>query len=144
MRYQIDKNDAGITSVLFRFDNSGDCFITFITENAIHNIPFGLDKWLYGITDRTLSFSRSVYSNTMGITPVNTAGICTWKDKDQLSAYYLSMFNAGASENFLFTFDGDRLRMEIKAPEMPPRPGLPGMQQQAPENIILNGTKITN
>jgi CubicO group peptidase (beta-lactamase class C family) len=143
-RYQMDENAAGIRSVLFRFDTSGNCFITFITENAIHNIPFGLNRWLYGITDRTLSFSRSVYSNTMAITPVNTAGICTWENEDQLSAFYLSMFNAGASENYLFTFNGDKLKMEIEAPVMSSRPGPPGIQQPGPKNIVLNGTKITN
>jgi len=143
-RYQMDENTKGIRSVLFRFNTSGDCFITITTEDAIHNIPFGLDRWLYGITDRTLSFSRSVYSNTMGITPVNTAGICTWEGEDRLSAYYLSMFNVGASEYLLFTFNGDNLKMEIEAPVMPPRPGPRGMQQPGPKNIVLNGTKITN
>jgi CubicO group peptidase (beta-lactamase class C family) len=140
-RYQMDENLSGIRSVLFRFDNSGNSYLTFVTAGAIHNIPFGLDRWLYGITDRTLCFSRSVYSNTMGVTPVHTAGICSWTSENQLSAYYLSMFNPGSGENFLFTFDGEQLEMEIKAPTMRPQ-GPPGMLQPEPTNIILVGTKI--
>ena len=140
-RYQVDENASGIRSVLFRFDTSGNCHLTFVTSSAIHNIPFGLDKWLYGITDRTLSFSRSVYSNTKGITPVHTAGICSWTSENQLSAYYLSMFNPGSAENFLFTFDGDQLEMVIKAPTMRLQ-GPPGILQQEPTNLLLTGTRI--
>ena len=143
-RYRMDENAVGIRSVYFRFNNSGDCFVTLITDDAIHNIPFGLDRWLYGSTDRTLSFSRSVYANTMGITPVNTAGLCTWKSEYQLSAYYLSMFNPGASEKFLFTFNDDKLQMEIEAPDMSPGPGLSGMHQSEPKDIVINGIKTIN
>jgi len=142
-RYKVDENASGIRSVLFRFDSSGNCFLTFVTESAIHNIPFGLDKWMYGITDRTLSFSRSVYSNTMGVTPVNTAGMCTWTAENQLSAYYLSMFNPGSTENFLFTFDDDKLEIQVKAPSMR-FPGPPGMQQPESANLIITGTKFND
>jgi hypothetical protein len=137
----MDENASGILSVLFRFDSSGNCYLTFVTLSAIHNIPFGLDKWMYGITDRTLSFSRSVYSNTMGITPVHTAGICTWTSSDQLSAYYLSMFNPGSEETFRFLFEGDQLKMEI-VPPFRARPGPPGMQEPETSNLIFTGTKI--
>jgi hypothetical protein len=140
-RYQMDENLSGIRSVQFRFDNSGNTYITLVTASAIHNIPFGLDRWLYGITDRTLSFSRSVYSNTMGVTPVHTAGICSWTSENQLSSCYLSMFNPGSAENFLFTFEGDQLEMVIKAPAMR-LPGPPGIQQQEPTNLIITGIKI--
>ncbi|MFH0841504.1 MAG: serine hydrolase [Bacteroidota bacterium] len=140
-RYQMDENLSGIRSVLLRFDNSGNTYLTLITAGAIHNIPFGLDRWLYGITDRTLSFSRSVYSNTMGVTPMNTAGICTWTNENQLSAYYLSMFNPGSAENFRFIFDGDRLEMEIIAPTIRFQ-GPQGMLQPEPTNIILKGNRI--
>jgi hypothetical protein len=142
-RFQMGDNALGIRSVLFRFDSSGNCFLTFVTESAIHNIPFGLDNWMYGITDRTLSFSRSVYSNTMGVTPVHTAGMCTWTAENQLSAYYLSMFNPGSTENFLFTFDDDNLEIQIKAPTMR-FPGPPGMQQPESANLIITGTKFTD
>jgi CubicO group peptidase (beta-lactamase class C family) len=143
-RYQMDVNEDGIRSVLFRFNASGDCFVTLITDDAVHNIPFGLDRWLYGSTDRTLSFSRSVYTNTMGITPVSTAGLCSWKGEDQLAALYLSMFNAGASEKFLFTFNDDKLLLEIEAPVMSPGRGLPGIHQPEPKNIVINGIKTIN
>jgi CubicO group peptidase (beta-lactamase class C family) len=140
-RYKMDENASGILSLLFRFDATGNCYLTFITASAIHNIPFGLDGWLYGITDRTLSSARSVYPNTMGVTPVHTAGICTWTAVNQLSAYYLSMFNPGSTENFRFMFEGDQLKMEIVPPSRR-RPGPPGIQQPEPGNIIYTGTMM--
>jgi CubicO group peptidase (beta-lactamase class C family) len=140
-RYQMEENSLGIHSVLFRFDASGNCYLTFVSAGAIHNIPFGLDSWLIGMTDRTLSGSRTVYPNTMGVTPVRTAGLCTWKAVDQLSAFYLSMFNPGSTETFQFTFEGDKLNMEIMAPPRN-RLGPPGMQLQESKNLILKGTKM--
>jgi len=140
-RYQLEENTQGIRSILFRFDATGNCYLTFITASAIHNIPFGLDSWLYGMTDRTLSIARTVYPNSMGVTPVRTAGICTWVTDNQLSAYYLSMFNPGSTETFRFTFEGDKLKMEIL---MPPgrRMGPPGMAQPEPVNLIFSGKKM--
>jgi CubicO group peptidase (beta-lactamase class C family) len=140
-RYLMDENAPGIRSVLFRFDASGNCYLTFISAGAIHNIPFGLNSWLIGMTDRSLSIARTVYPNTMGVTPVRTAGICTWTAANQLSAYYLSMFNPGSAETFKFTFEGEQLKMEIIAPSGR-RLGPPGMQQPEPVNLIFTGTKI--
>jgi hypothetical protein len=143
-RYQMEENTRGIRNALFRFDASGNCYLTFVTDSAVHNIPFGLDSWLIGMTDRTLSFGGTVYPNTMGVTPVHTAGICTWTAGDQLSAYYLSMFNPGSTETFRFTFEGDQVKMEIIAPAGRRRRGPPGMQRPQPTNIIFTGTKLTD
>jgi len=140
-RYRMDDNASGILSTLFRFDSEGNCYLTLVTGSAIHNIPFGLNKWLYGMTDRTLSIARTVYPNSMGVTPVNTAGICSWTNDNQLSAYYLSMFNPGSAETFRFSFEGDQLKIEIVAPSGR-RLGPPGMQQPEPVNLILTGTMI--
>lgn len=140
MRYKMDDNDSGINSVLFRFDEVGNCHLTIITASAIHNIPFGMDNWLYGMTDRTLSMSGGVYPNKMGVTPVNTAGICSWTTAETLSAYYISMFNPGSSETFRFTFSNDQLTMEIVAPSGR-RLGPPGMSQPKAENLVLHGTQ---
>ncbi len=140
-RYQMKENASGIRSVLFRFDASGNCYLTFITAGAIHNIPFGLNNWLHGVTDRTLSFTGTIYPNTMGVTPAHTAGICSWTADNQLSVYYLSMFNPGSTETIQFTFEGEQLKMEIIAPKGR-RMGPPGMPQPKLENIILTGTKI--
>ena len=142
-RFKMDENPLGINSTLFRFDASGNCYLTLITASAIHNIPFGLDNWLIGMTDRSLAIARTVYPNTMGVTPVRTAGICTWTAENQLSAFYLSMFNPGSTETFKFTFEGDKLKMEIIAPSGR-RPGPPGAPQPAPVNLIFTGTKMTN
>ncbi len=139
--YQMKENTPGIRSVLFRFDASGNCYLTFVTPGAIHNIPFGLDSWSYGMTDRSLSIARTVYPNTMGVTPVRTAGICSWTDVNQLSAFYLSMFNPGSTETFRFTFEGDTLKMEIVAPSGR-RLGPPGMVQPEPVNLIFTGIKM--
>lgn len=141
LRYQMEDNQPGIRSVLFRFDASGNCHLTLITASAIHNIPFGLDSWLHGMTDRTLSIARTVYPNAMGVTPVHTAGICTWTSPTQLSAYYLSMFNPGSDETFQFTFTDDQLKMEIIAPARR-RPGPPGTEQPESGNLVFMGTRI--
>ncbi len=140
-RYKMEENPAGIRSLLFRFDATGNCYLTFVTSSAIHNIPFGLDNWLYGITDRTLSIARTVYPNPMAVTPVYTAGICAWTGNNQLSAYYLSMFNPGSDETIRFTFDGDNLKMELVAPTGP-RLGPPTMEKQEPKNIVMMGSKM--
>jgi len=146
-RYQMDENITSIRNVLFRFDASGNCYLTLITPTAIHNIPFGLDNWLMGATDRTLSVSRTVYPNPMGVTPVRTAGTCTWTGTNQLSAYYLSMFNPGSTETFKFTFEGDQLKMEVIAPPVQRRPqAAQGPQtatpQAEPKNLVFTGTKM--
>ncbi len=147
-RFQMEENPLGIRSVLFRFDASGNCYLTLISAGAIHNIPFGLDSWLYGMTDRTLSVARTVYPNAMGVTPVRTAGICTWTAANQLSAFYLSMFNPGSTETFRFTFEGEQLKMEIVRPATVRRPGSAGPQgpqpMQQPEPLIFTGTKMQN
>ena len=140
-RYKMEENQAGIGSLFFRFDASGNCYLTFVTSGAIHNIPFGLDSWLYGMTDRTLSIARIVYPNAMGVTPVHTAGICAWTSNNQLSAYYLSMFNPGSDETMRFTFDGDQVIMELIAPTGP-RLGPPTMEKQATKNIVIRGSKM--
>lgn len=140
-RYKMEENPAGIRSLLLRFDAAGNCYLTFVTSSAIHNIPFGLDSWLYGMTDRTLSIARTVYPNAMGVTPVHTAGICTWTSNNQLSAYYLSMFNPGSDETMRFTFDGDQLKMELVAPTGT-RLGPPTMEKQEPKNIVIIGSKM--
>ena len=140
-RYQMEENIPGIRNVLFRFDASGNCYLTFVTAIAIHNIPFGLDNWLIGTTDRTLSMAQTVYPNSMGVTPVNTAGICTWTADNQLSVYYLSMFNPGSTETFRFTFEGDQLKMEVISPTGR-RMGPPGMQQPQSTNLIFAGRKM--
>jgi hypothetical protein len=93
------------------------------------------------MTDRTLSIVRTVYPNSMGVTPVRTAGICTWTAGNQLSAYYLSMFNPGSAETFRFTFEGDKLKMEILVPPGR-RMGPPGMPQPEPVNLFFTGTKL--
>ena len=69
--------------------------------------------------------ARSVYPNTMNTTPVTTAGWCSWTAADVLEAYYLSLFNGGASERFRFSFspDRDELTVTIVAPEQRGRPG---------------------
>jgi hypothetical protein len=140
-RYQLEENPMGIKNLLFRFDASGNCYLTFVTAGAIHNIPFGLDSWLYGKTDRTLSVARTVYPNAMGVTPVQTAGYCTWTASNQLSAYYLSMFNPGSTETFRFTFDEKTIKMEIVAPSTR-QPGPATAPQPVPKNTLVTGTKM--
>ncbi len=138
-RFELAENTLGIKNVYFRFDGTGNCYLTFITAGAVHNIPFGLDAWLIGSTDRTLAMSRSAYPNQMGVTPVQTAGTCTWTADNKLSAHYLSMFNPGSTETFSLTFDGNQLRMEILAPTGR-RLGPPGAPTATPSNMILTGT----
>lgn len=140
-RYQMSENTAGIRNILFRFDASGNCYLTFVTASAIHNIPFGLDNWLIGMTDRTLLVARTAYPNTMGVTPVQTAGICTWTAPNKLSAFYLSMFNPGSTETLQFSFDGDDLTLEIPAAAAR-RPGPQGTTPAEPQKLVFKGAKM--
>lgn len=114
LRYNMYQNKLGIKSLGLRFDTEGNLTVTMETEGAIHNISYGLDDWKMGQTDRKMAFQQFSYPNTMSVTPVITAGYCSWTDKDTLSAYYLSMFNVGAEERFEFSFGEDGVTMTIK------------------------------
>ncbi len=147
-RYRMHQNSLGINSVQFRFDATGNCHLTIVAAGAIHNIPFGLDSWLMGMTDRTLTVARTVYPNVMDVTPVRTAGTCSWTSTGLLSAHYFSMFNAGSSETFRFAFDGDKLRMEIVAPTQNRPKGMqaapPAAAQTESPSLIFTGTRMTD
>ena len=82
LRYRIHQNSYGLTGIAFRFDAEGNMYLTLETGEAIHNIPFGLDSWKMGSTDRTLLFGGTVYANSMNTTPMTTAGWCTWTGAD--------------------------------------------------------------
>ncbi len=135
-RYVIQQNNLGIEQVSFRFDAEGNCTLTLESAGALHNIPFGLNVWKMGHTDRKLQNSRSVYANTMNTSPVTTAGICSWGAVNELNAHYLSMFNVNATETFKFVFSGNELKMTVVAPQTPQRPG---QQQTASRDIVLRG-----
>ncbi|MBO7371964.1 MAG: hypothetical protein J6U34_05590, partial [Bacteroidales bacterium] len=135
--------DYGLKNISFRFDAAGNMTLTLETGEAIHNIPFGLDSWQMGSTDRTLLFGGTVYANTMNTTPMTTAGWCSWTGTDELGAYYLSLFNNGCQERFAFNFspDRDELTITIVAPE--PR-RFQGNPAPAPStrNITLTASRI--
>ena len=135
LRYNMHQNAYGIKIVDFRFDKEGNCYLTFEGDAFTTNLPFGLESWKMGMTDRKTAFGRVVYANMMGVTPYDVAGYCTWTAPEKLSAYYLSMFNVGVDETFEFSFDGDDLTMTIVAPK-----GRGGAPSAA--NIVLNGTIV--
>lgn len=112
-KYEMAQNDLGISRIGFRFDAEGNCYLTLEGQGSISNIPFGISDWKIGTTDRTLLSGRNGYPNTMGVTPYNTAGMCSWSAPDVLEAEYLSMFTPGQKEDFKFTFSGDTVRMEV-------------------------------
>ncbi len=112
-KYRMFQNQYGIEKVCFRFDANGNCQVTLETAASNTNLDFGLGDWKLRQTDRKMALVRSSYPNTQDVTPYYSAGICGWTGKDQLSAQSLSFFNAGTTENFRFTFDGDKFKMEI-------------------------------
>ena len=144
LRYKMHQNAYGITGIAFRFDAAGDMYLTLETESAIHNIPFGLDGWKMGATDRTLMFSGTVYANTMGVTPMTTAGYCSWTASDELSAYYLSLFNNGCRESFRFGFSEgfDELKITIVGPPPRTRPGAAPAAPAASRDIVMTASRI--
>ena len=144
LRYKMHQNAYGITGIAFRFDAAGDMYLTLETESAIHNIPFGLDNWKMGSTDRTLMFPGTGYANTMGVTPMTTAGYCSWTVPDELSAYYLSLFNNGAQESFRFGFgeDFDELTITIVGPQPRTRPGAAPAAPAASRDIVMTASRI--
>jgi len=112
-RYKLHYNRLGFEGMAFRFDASGNCYMTLESASSINNIPFGLDNWKYGSTDRRIITSRVVYPNTMGVTSYETAGYCSWASKNVLQAYCLSMFNVGAADTFKIIFDGDNVTVNV-------------------------------
>ena len=114
LRYRISDNSLGIKGLALRFDAQGNMNLTLEYKGSVSNIPFGLDSWKLGSTDRTVSAQRLVYPNTMGVTPYQTAASCSWTGTGELSAYCLSLFNVGTSETFVFNFDGDNLILDVE------------------------------
>ena len=141
LRYRMHQNSYGIKGIAFRFDKEGNMYLTFETESAVHNIPFGRDDWMMGSTDRSLMFSGTVYPNTMGVTPMTTAGYCTWTGDRELNAYYLSLFNNGCQERFRFSFDDDfdELTITIAAPQ---QRAMPGAAPAASRDIVMSASRI--
>ena len=143
LRYRMHQNAYGLTGIAFRFDAQGNMFLTMETGEAIHNIPFGLDHWEMGSTDRTLFFGGTVYANTMNTTPMTTAGWCSWTGADELGAYYLSLFNNGCQERFRFSFSPDRndLTITVLAPQPRRFQGNPA-PVPATRDVILTASRI--
>lgn len=141
LRYKMHQNSYGIDDLMFRFDAKGNCTVTLVAAGAIHNIPFGLDDWKVGATDRTMIFARSAYPNPMDVTPYTAAGYCTWTAPGELSAHCISMFNAATSETVKFSFaEGtDTVTMTVLGPAPRTRPGAPAA---APQSAVLTGTRV--
>ena len=141
LRYRMHQNAYGLKGIAFRFDAAGNMYLTLETAEAVHNIPFGLDDWKIGSTDRTLMFGSTGYPNTMWASPVTTAGYCSWLDKDELDACYLSFFNVGAREQFRFRFseDKDELTITVVGPQPRARQGAPA---PAPQEIVMTASRI--
>ena len=111
--FSVEDNPYGISTIRLRFDMNGDMLLTLESASSINNINFGYNTWKYGTTDRTNPNSRSVYTNTVNVTPYTTAGICSWNSDRQLTAYYLSTFNINTNETFVFDFSQDKATMTI-------------------------------
>jgi len=141
LRYRMHQNSYGLTGISFRFDASGNMYLTLETAFAVHNIPFGFNDWLMGETDRKFFFGGTVYANTMGTTPVTTAGYCVWADAFELDAYYLSLFNNGCQESFRFNFSEgfDELTVTMVAPQQRARPGAAPAPSR---DIVLTASRI--
>ncbi len=127
LRYSLDANDFGISGLWLRFNCEGDLHLTIETAGAIHNIPFGLDSWEYGSTDRTLFSGGFGYNMPLDVTPYRTAGICSWTGEGVLSASYISMFNVGSAENLKFKIKGGAITVSAEGPRG--------------KNIVLTGKK---
>ena len=140
LRYRMHQNSYGLTGISFRFDASGNMYLTLETAFAVHNIPFGFNDWLMGSTDRTFFFGGTVYANTMGTTPVTTAGYCAWADALELDAFYLSLFNNGCQESFRFSFSEgfDELTVTVVAPQR----ARPGAAPAPSRDIVLTASRI--
>lgn len=133
MRFRMHHNAYGIETVDFRFDKDGNFYLTLEGQSSTTNIPFGYGTWKISSTDRKMPHARAVYTNMMGVTGYQTAGTAAWTAENELSAYYLSMFNVGTCETFVFRMDGDAISMSIK--------GAAG-RGPAPADIVLTGTAI--
>lgn len=137
-RYAMLQNQYGIRYIDVRFDKDGNFYLTLEGDAFTTNIPFGLDSWKMARTDRKPCFGRAIYTNMMGVTDYDIAGYCTWTAPGELSAYYLSMFNINTDERFIFSFDGDKVLMTVKAAAGPQADrahlGIPG-SMNGPANI---------
>lgn len=145
-RYAMFQNQYGIKYVDVRFDKDGHFYLTLEGDAFTTNIPFGLNSWKMGQTDRKSCFGRAIYTNMMGVTTYDTAGYCSWAAPGELDAYYLSMFNINTDERFHFSFDGENLTMVVKASAGPQadraRLGIPG-SMNGPANIGTSDIVLT-
>lgn len=143
LRYKMHQNAYGIDVVDFRFDKEGNFYLTLENAASTTNIPFGYNGWKMGMTDRKMPFGRAVYTNLMGVTPYKTAGTFAWTGKNEISAYYLSMFNVSINETFVFSMNDGALTMTIKVPA--PRVVTPNSRTGAAgADIVLTGSLITS
>lgn len=144
LRYKMHQNAYGLNGISFRFNAAGDMFLTIETESAVHNIPFGFNEWLMGSSDRKLMFGGTGYPNTMWTTPSTTAGTCSWMDRRELQACYLSFFNNGAKETFKFSFSEnfDELTVTIVGPQPRVRPGAAPAAPAASRDIVMSASRI--
>lgn len=140
-RYRMFSNSLGINAVTFRYDSYGNVYLTLETPSSTSNLSFGLDRWIVGQTDYKMAFAFSAYPNPMGVTPYRTAGMATWKNEGELSAYLLSMFNTRTSESMEFSFDGDKVRMTVKAPAAGTASHI-GARAAAQNDIVLEGIRM--
>lgn len=136
LRYKMHQNAYGIDIVDFRFDKDGNFYLTLEGAAFTTNIPFGYNCWKKGQTDRKMPMSRSVYLNMMNVTPYKTAGMISWRGPQEFHAYYMSMFNVGVNEHFVFKMEDNALTMTILGPANP-RGG-------ASSNIVLTGSEISS
>jgi CubicO group peptidase (beta-lactamase class C family) len=110
--YTVEPNDRGLQSLSFAFGESGDIRLTLTADSASFELPFGLDNWQYGETEKESPYFHNPRKNPEGMSPFATAGYGSWTAKDELRLRLLYVEDY-QEETYTCRFEGDRVEVGV-------------------------------
>lgn len=110
--FTVSNNDMHLQNISFNF--SGDeCRVSFKTDNAVYEIPFGAGTWQASETNMPgPSLTAGAIENTSMIYPAKINGSYTWKNANTLELV-LRYIESPHSETFTCNFNDNKLKIEV-------------------------------
>ncbi|MEA5425767.1 ChbG/HpnK family deacetylase [Arcicella lustrica] len=106
--------DRSFENIKFDFNN-GVCKVSFKTDSATHQIPFGAGKWELSETTKFGPYLvAAAKANRVGLPAFKVAGSYTWKDENTL-ALTLRYIESPHTETIICSFDGDNVSIDFQS-----------------------------
>ncbi len=110
--FAIDSAGSKLKDIGFQFKN-GDCFVTFKTDSATHQIAFGKGKWIKAQTTRRGPYLvNAAKANRDGLPPYKIAGSYSWKD-DKTLGLVLRYIESPHTETINCVFDNGKVYVDF-------------------------------